>query len=61
VKDGARYFGTDDAKKLADHIAAVIDGSPAFVVRELRSDVEARVTTFANDFVKTVAVALRRT
>jgi glycosyltransferase involved in cell wall biosynthesis len=61
VKDGALYFGTDDAKKLADHIAAVIDGSPAFVVRELRPDVEARVATFANDFVKTVAVALRRT
>jgi glycosyltransferase involved in cell wall biosynthesis len=50
----ARYFGVDDAEALARHLANVWTESGAFVVRDLLPNVEARVRSFAEGFVRLV-------
>jgi glycosyltransferase involved in cell wall biosynthesis len=50
----ARYFGVDDAETLARHLANVwIESGPA-IVRDLLPNVEARVSSFAQDFVRLI-------
>jgi glycosyltransferase involved in cell wall biosynthesis len=50
----ARYFGVDDAEALAQHLADVWAESGAFAVRDLLPNVEARVRSFAEGFVRLV-------
>jgi glycosyltransferase involved in cell wall biosynthesis len=50
----ARYFGVDDAQALAKHLANVWLESGPMVVRDLLPDVEARVRSFAQDFVRVI-------
>jgi glycosyltransferase involved in cell wall biosynthesis len=50
----ARYFGVDDAAALAQHLAnAWIEGGPT-IVRDLLPNVEARVRSFADGFVRLI-------
>ncbi len=50
----ARYFGVDDAETLARHLANVwLESGPA-IVRDLRPNVEARVSAFAEGFVRLI-------
>jgi glycosyltransferase involved in cell wall biosynthesis len=56
----ARYFGVDDAEALAQHLANVWTGSGAFVVRDLLPNVEGRVRSFAEGFVRLVRNASKR-
>jgi glycosyltransferase involved in cell wall biosynthesis len=56
----ARYFGVDDAEALARHLANVWTGSGAFVVRDLLPNVEGRVRSFADGFVRLVRNASKR-
>lgn len=56
----ARYFGVDDARALAGHLADVWMESGSAIVRDLLPDVEERVKSFAEDFVELVQNACER-
>lgn len=49
---GARYFGIDDARALADHMREIAATGPVMVVRQLQPDLENRVRGFVDDFVR---------
>lgn len=50
----ARYFGVDDARALADHLANVWMGNGPVIARDLLPNVEERVKSFAEGFVRLV-------
>jgi glycosyltransferase involved in cell wall biosynthesis len=54
----ARYFGTDDAAALADHIMSFAKDAEPYFVRNLLTDVDRRVSMFADDFARTVLSTL---
>jgi glycosyltransferase involved in cell wall biosynthesis len=56
----ARYFGVDDAKALARHLADIWIESGPTIVRDLLPGVEARVRSFAQDFVRLIQGAAGR-
>ena len=53
----ARYFGVDDATALADHLAAAWRESGRVIVRNLLPNVEPRVSSFTEGFVRLVRSA----
>jgi glycosyltransferase involved in cell wall biosynthesis len=60
TKGEARYFGVDDSGALADHLAhAWTEGGPVSV-RDLLPNVEERVRTFAQGFVRLIRRAYAR-
>ena len=50
----ARYFGTGDPDTLADHLANAWKGSEAISPRNLLPNVQERVASFAEGFVRLV-------
>jgi glycosyltransferase involved in cell wall biosynthesis len=56
----ARYFATDDPVALADHLAAAMQNAEPVTTRNLVSDLDARVSRFAADFVDTIQAAVAR-
>lgn len=53
----ALYFGVDDAETLADHLASAWATSGSPIVRTLLPNVEPRVATFAENFVRLIRSA----
>jgi hypothetical protein len=56
----ARYFGTDDATMLADHLIGAAKDSGPYSIRHLLPDVDGRVSMFAADFAHTIRRAMNR-
>jgi glycosyltransferase involved in cell wall biosynthesis len=54
----ASYFGTDDPTALADHLIRAARNPESYSVRDLVPGLDARVSTFAADFARTIYVAL---
>lgn len=52
--DGAKYFGADDPRALAEHLAAVAQAAEPGAMRNLLPGLEKRVAAFATDFVAAV-------
>jgi glycosyltransferase involved in cell wall biosynthesis len=51
---GARYFGTDDAAALAEHLSCELQRPGPDVIRNLLPNLDERVAAFATDFVLTI-------
>ena len=54
----ASYFGTDDPTALADHLIRAARNPESYSVRDLVPGLDARVSTFAADFARTIYLAL---
>jgi glycosyltransferase involved in cell wall biosynthesis len=55
----ARYFGVDDPQVLAAYLGEVSKAAGPPVVRDLQPDLDARVASFAVDFVRVIQGAMR--
>jgi glycosyltransferase involved in cell wall biosynthesis len=55
----ARYFGLDDSHALANHMREIAETAPVGAVRALQPDLEDRVRSFVDDFVRLAADVMR--
>ena len=61
TRGAARYFAVDDARVLAEHLAALAAETAPAVVRELQPDLDDRVKAFVADFVHLTDDVMQRT
>jgi hypothetical protein len=50
----ARYFGTDDAEALANHLSDCLQDGKPVVARDLLPDLDNRARAFATSFAKMI-------
>jgi hypothetical protein len=55
----ARFFGTDDPERLADHLSEASQAAEPTIARDLLPNLDQRVATFAADFARTIQRAMQ--